>query len=574
MFQIFIFFIEIFLKYTILYFILFSSGRSFLLLLERFYFKKRELPETILKTKSQILFPIFGLILIGNLLILLNYFLPLRSNLVFLILLLFNLGNLLDVKKIEIKNFLNLHNIIYYFVFPALLLISTSDINFHYDAGYYHLNHQNWLRESNMIIGMVNIFWAFGMSSIHEYLSAVLWIDASFILLHFLSLIFIHFFYSFLFFHIINSKNFRLKNASLLIILFSIFDNFGFDGGRNGFLYIQGVGKQDIPVAVLFIFTSLVVIDYLIEKDLTGRDLISISLIVFFIFQLKISTIFVYIIFLILIFNLIYEKTMTSRKVLYYLIPNILFAIFWFVKSYMTTGCIVFPVNFLCVNSFDWYIVGSTKAYQSISTGASFSYVEYFASGEGSFLDWFNSFFNSELYSGFSSYYRSFYLNFLGSVLIIYLLKKIFLTKKKLNVKNNIFILIFLFSNMTYSLFFGPIPRYTIGILCLSIGLIGFYGGESKININKSFLTVLIILSIAMLPRANSYIGFFESSNIALFDPTKISELYNEVPIYDNWIKPGKGDRCFVNLRCTMHEEEITLIENGFFTTAYRNVGE
>ena len=93
-------------------------------------------------------------------------------------------------------------------------------------------------------------------------------------------------------------------------------------------MYIQGVGKQDIPVAVLFIFTSLVVIDYLIEKDLTGRDLISISLIVFFIFQLKISTIFVYIIFLILIFNLIYEKTMTSRKVLYYLIPNILFAIF------------------------------------------------------------------------------------------------------------------------------------------------------------------------------------------------------------------------------------------------------
>lgn len=77
-----------------------------------------------------------------------------------------------------------------------------------------------------------------------------------------------------------------------------------------------------------------------------------------------------------------------------------------------------------------------------------------------------------------------------------------------------------------------------------------------------------------MLPRANSYIGFFESSNIALFDPTKISELYNEVPIYDNWIKPDTGDRCFVNLRCTMHEEEITLIENSFFTTAYRNVGK
>ena len=227
-----------------------------------------------------------------------------------------------------------------------------------------------------MVVGMVNIFWAFGMSSIYEYLSAVLWIDTSFLLLHYLSLIFIHFFYSFLFFNILNLKNLKLKNASLLLIFFSIFDNFGLGGGRNGFLYIQGVGKQDIPVAVLFIFISLIIVDYLIEKDLTGRDLIAISLITFFIFQLKISTIFIYIIFLILVFQLVYEKIMRFTKVLYYLIPNILFAIFWFVKSYMTTGCVVFPVNFLCINNFDWYVTGSTKAYESISTGASFSYIE------------------------------------------------------------------------------------------------------------------------------------------------------------------------------------------------------
>ena len=39
----------------------------------------------------------------------------------------------------------------------------------------------------------------------------------------------------------------------------------------------------------------------------------------------------------------------------------------------------------------------------------------------------------------------------------------------------------------------------------------------------------------------------------------------NEVPIYDGWIKPDKGDRCFVNLQCTMHDEEIVLNENSFF---------
>ena len=184
MIQIISFSIEIFLKYSILYFVLFFSGRSFLLIIEAIYFKKREIPQTILKIKSQILFPILGVISVGNLLILVNYFLPLKSNLVFLIITLFNFGNLLSIQKIQIKKHLNLYNFINFFVFPAILLISTSDINFHYDAGYYHLNHQNWLRESNMVIGMVNIFWAFGMSSIYEYLSAVLWIDTSFLLLH------------------------------------------------------------------------------------------------------------------------------------------------------------------------------------------------------------------------------------------------------------------------------------------------------------------------------------------------------------------------------------------------------
>ena len=70
---------------------------------------------------------------------------------------------------------LTFENIFLYIFIPGILLISSSDINFHYDAAYYHLNHQNWLRSSNLIIGTVNIFWPFGMSSIYEYISSMLW---------------------------------------------------------------------------------------------------------------------------------------------------------------------------------------------------------------------------------------------------------------------------------------------------------------------------------------------------------------------------------------------------------------
>ena len=168
---------------------------------------------------------------------------------------------LFEINKIKFHEIFTLDNLFYYLIIPGILLISSSDINFHYDAAYYHLNHQNWLRESNLIIGMVNIFWPFGMSSIYEYISSILWFKDSLIYLHFLSLIYLHFFFCFLYFQLFKSGSKNLKYASLFILVFSFLDNFGFEGGRNGFIYIQEIGKQDIAVAILFCFASLVLIN-------------------------------------------------------------------------------------------------------------------------------------------------------------------------------------------------------------------------------------------------------------------------------------------------------------------------
>ena len=149
---------------------------------------------------------------------------------------------------IEVSNF---YRLFYYLIIPAILIISSYDTSWHYDAGYYHLNHQNWLRESNMILGTVNIFWAFGMSSVYEYISAILWIDKSFILIHFLTLIFIQTIYIFLIDNFRSSTYKDLKYVSFFLLIYSLIDNFGVNGGRNGFIYIQGVTKQDMPVGIL-----------------------------------------------------------------------------------------------------------------------------------------------------------------------------------------------------------------------------------------------------------------------------------------------------------------------------------
>ena len=54
----------------------------------------------------------------------------------------------------------------------------------------------------------------------------------------------------------------------LFLLLFGILDNFGFNGGRNGFLYIEGVGKQDLAFAVVFLISNLLIINSIIQKQI------------------------------------------------------------------------------------------------------------------------------------------------------------------------------------------------------------------------------------------------------------------------------------------------------------------
>ena len=154
-------------------------------------------------------------------------------------------------------------------MFYGLLLVSALDITFHYDAGYYHILHQSWLRSSEAIIGMVNIFFAFGMSSIYEYLSAILWFDKSFIFLHFINIYFFHLFYLVIKDYLISKKYNDLYNIALVVLIYSLLDNFGIGGGRNGFPFIQNVTKQDTTVGILFWFIAVVLLKKIKEKNIT-----------------------------------------------------------------------------------------------------------------------------------------------------------------------------------------------------------------------------------------------------------------------------------------------------------------
>ncbi len=565
-----VFSITIYLKYLLFYIYIYFAGRSLVIILGKLFLKNFRPPNYLLETKTNIFYPILGALFLGNLLIFFNFFIPLKSNGIIVLLLLLLAPNIFEINlKINIKNKISMDNFIYFVFIPGVLLISSSDINFHYDAAYYHLNNQNWLRESNLIIGFVNIFWPFGMSSIYEYLSSILWLEGSFIFLHFLSLIFIHFFYSFIYFQVFSSKINFLRNGSILLLFFSILDNFGYQGGRNGFIYIQEVGKQDIPVAILLSIMSLLIIYQLKKANLEVLDFICISLISLFIIQLKVSGVYILYLYFILIIYALRKNIFNYKKILILHIPVSLLSFIWILKNYLTTGCLVFPLSLTCKNNFDWYVKGSTERVEEYTTSTSFAYMEYFLDSNSNFTDWIQEFFYSETYSVFADYYRSVYLNFIISAIIIILLKIILF--KNFNIKDNFILLAasYLFISATYLIFFGPIPRYTIGFLCTFILFLGFTTNEFRFPINKVFLYILFAISIGLLPRLNSYVNFIETKNIALSDPRDGMNLNNSISSIE-WIRPESGDRCWINLNCTMEEGKITIYKDGLFNVALK----
>lgn len=559
----------IYLKYITFFIYFLLAGRAQIILLSKFIYGSYSIPETILELKSHLTYPIFGMIFVGNFLVLLNYFFPLATTTVEIVLIILLIPNLLvGQAKLDIKNKINLNNFFYFFIIPSVLLISSADINFHYDAAYYHLNNQNWLRESNLIFGFVNIFWPFGMSSIYEYISSILWFERTLIYLHFLSILFIHFFYSFLFFNIFSSKNIFLKNGSLLLIIFSILDNFGFSGGRNGYIYIQEVGKQDIAVGILLSIAAITMLYQFKKKTIFPIDLISLSLISLFIVQIKVSGVYIFYLYSILLIYIIYKKKIEIKSLLIYQLPALLFGIIWIIKNYLMTGCFVFPVSFTCLNNFDWYVVGSTEKIENYTSATSFAYLDYFKNPDLSFVDWFNNFFNSENYSVFSEYYKSVYLNFLISFLLIILIKKVFFNNEENLTSFSLILISYVGFSLLYLVLYGPIPRYTIGILCTIILFIGFYTKEPKLNINKSIMYILFLISIGLLPRLNSYSSFLENKNIALFDP----RTENNVPVIISdieWEKPEEADRCWININCRFEDNELSLTKGKIFYKAF-----
>ncbi len=543
------------LKYLGLFYFLYFLGRSFLVINSYILNNKFSIPEKLLYSKSNILYPIIGTFFVGNVLIILNFVIPLKNNIVYVLISFLLLPNLLNLKLS--LNFINLENFINYFLIPGILIVSVYNIGWHYDAGYYHLNHQAWLRESNLIIGFVNIHWAFGMSSIFEYLSSILWFRESFIFLHFLNLIFIQGFYLTLIDNIKNSRNILIKNSSLFLLIFSILDNFGINGGRNGFIYIQGVTKQDTAVGIVFLLTMRAALVHIYDKKINNYEISIIFLFSLYLIQIKLST--VSIVFL-LVYLLIYVFRKTDIKFSNFLKINLIGVIFgsiWLIKQYITTGCLIYPVNVTCVNNFSWYSKNSTETYEAITVNSSYSLPLF----NYNLIDWTKSFISFRINN-------TVLINFLGSIILLIIIKKLLFKENNLdkNFKTSVITLIII--NFLYLIYYGPTPRYLIGTILLCVSYIGFRAAISKVNFSNLSIYTVSIISVLLLVRFTSYTALLNGENSQLFDPRPIAKYISQ----DNgFLLPDIGDQCWINIDCTMSTHEIIINDENYFKIISRN---
>ncbi len=555
-------FLELFIKYVIFYIYLYLVGRSLFVVVP--YLNKNKINNKLLYVDSGILYPLFGFIIFGNGLFIINTLLPIDSIYVVIFVALLIIPAITKAKlfsrSLNLNN-LNIKFFLYYLAIPSLLVISTFDIAFNYDAGYYHLLHQNWLRNSNLIIGMVNIFWPFGMSSIYEYVSAFLWFDTSFVLLHFINLFFIHFFYLFLGENITASKNKYLVNSSLFVLFFSLLDNFGLGGGRNGYIYIQGVTKQDVTVGILFFFLALVIFLKIKDSNITNQEIVIISFLLFFIYQIKVSGVLIVYLYLILLINQILKKRHTFIDLIKLNFPVLILATTWILKSIFTTGCLIYPVNITCIEVFDWYIDGSTKSFEGITKHASLAF-----DGTLPFLEWIQI-------AGSFEYRNQVFSNFLVSILILIFIK--FILFKKSEIKNSLkFVgLSFIFFSILYLIYFGPIPRYAVGICIFSASFIGLLSSDRKLKISNNFTFVLLFISVLFLVRSTAYSAFLNNNEFKIFDPRTNYEINYEIgfeTLSEKWVAPLDADQCWANIKCTASKDIIDFREVGIFKIAYK----
>ena len=444
------------------------------------------LNKTIFKVqiKNIIEYVLMGIIFLSFLALFLNVFVSLNlyiNTLIFFIgfCLLFLFKESIDLEK-TIKK-ISIVSLIGFVVF----LLDNSNRP---DAGLYHLPYISMLNEEKIIIGSVNLHYRFGFISSLQYLFSIF---NNFILgdngiLIPLTIIFptiLIYFY----------EEFKIQKENILK-LFSIFALVFILTAMNRY---SGFGNDD-PAHMFYLLSIYNILKFFVSKKNSQSSFAKITLFTSYTFLIKQFYILILIFpFLIFITNLKKINLFNSSNIF-----TFFFISFWIFKNVLVSSCLLYPVNFTCINSLEWSPSNTQwEAKKANNEG------EAWAKGWPDRID------KSKNFSKYLSDYK--WINVwkknhlkiiikkltpitLFSILIIiyYLLK--FNINNKI-IKNKFLSHIFFVNLLLLIIWFFKFPLYRFGAgylvtTIILINLIFLQNLEIKDNLKKNFFIVLLLI--------------------------------------------------------------------------------
>ena len=480
---------------------------------------------------------LFGFVFIGFIGLLINFFFPINKD-ISSIFLIFSISIfVLFFFKSERKG--NILWVLVYLTIITYLIITFANIN-RPDAGLYHLPFIKILNENKLILGLTNLHYRFGHTSIFQYISALhvnSFFKEEFLNIPLAILPGLYFLYLFQNFNIELKK----KNEKNIIIFFLItaFSLYSF----NRF---SGLGN-DGPANIFFF---ILVIEFLNIQNIKNTDpdkFYRIVIISLFLFMLKPLMIFALIIPMILL--LINKDTFILIKNKKNIFCFILISL-WLLKNIFISSCIIFPLKQTC---FDNLMYANIKVVNIASQEAE---------------AWAKGYPDSKLKKGFDQYNSN--LNWVETwsqnhlkkiiekisplIFLIIILILFSFTRKKYYKNFNInesfkdkkLLYLIIFLALYVTIWFLKFPVYRFGLSLISSFIITIYVfvfiSNKKIIYNGKILSIILFTGFLIICSKN-FIRIINKFNQSYYNApwpamysmnTNENKIKNFKKIYDN----------------------------------------
>lgn len=445
---------------------------------------------------------IFGLILLSFLSLCINFFLPLNLYISSII----PIISILIIFKYR-KDFLNKYFSIFLVLNSILIFFLILESNvYRPDSGLYHLPFIGILNSENIVIGLSNLHFRYGHTSMMQYLAAINYniifksngivfaqaLVASSVIINFTSQLFVY----------NKSRNYNFHFFYLLFV----------------FVYISYKMNRyseygnDAPAHFMLFFLISEALLYYKKKN--NSYLADQLLLTFFIIANKITLLLV---ILINFSNLKKINIISFIKSFKFILISILFSA-WVIKNILNTGCAIYPLKITCFESLSWTNINEVQKVSRDSEmwtkdWSNFKNID--GISEEQFLknfNWFNVWSENHLRIIFKNLFPYLIL----CLLIMIFIKNLNRQNRKVIIdKDYIYFFIIILLGSIFWFIKSPLLRYGYSFLVSFIAFIfSFYCIKIQFNNpnNKKYFNYILILGIFIF-LAKNIVRIYSSNN-------------------------------------------------------------